>query len=93
LANTGAVVSSLAIFGNPLDNGPDDRASLQGWKACIDHAGLFGCDLVCGFTGWLRGRPVPDSIPRFKKVLGDLARRAADRGVRLAFENCPMGGD
>ena len=24
---------------------------------------------------------------------GDLARRAADRGVRIAFENCAMGGN
>jgi sugar phosphate isomerase/epimerase len=28
----------------------------------------------------------------FKKVFGPLARRAADKGVRLAFENCDMGG-
>jgi sugar phosphate isomerase/epimerase len=28
----------------------------------------------------------------FKKVFGPLAKRAKDKGVRLAFENCDMGG-
>jgi sugar phosphate isomerase/epimerase len=32
-------------------------------------------------------------MPRFKEVFGPLAKRAADKGVRLAFENCEMGGD
>jgi sugar phosphate isomerase/epimerase len=92
LAGSGAVISSLGIYGNPLETGPEDKATLKGWQACIDHAHLFGTDLVCGFAGRLRGKPVPASIPRFKKVFGDLAKRAADRGVRLAFENCWMGG-
>jgi sugar phosphate isomerase/epimerase len=39
------------------------------------------------------GRPVPESIPRFKEVWSPLVERAANQGVRIAFENCPMGGD
>ena len=31
-------------------------------------------------------------MPRFKEVFGELARHAEDRGVKLAIENCPMGG-
>ncbi len=92
LAESQAVVSSLAVYGNPLEQGPEDRETLEGLRAAIDHAALFGCDLVCGFAGRVRGKPVPDSIPAFKRVWGDLAERAADKGVRLAFENCPMGG-
>jgi len=92
LAPTGAVISSLGIYGNPLESGPDDLATIKAWETCIDQAHLFGTDLVCGFAGRLKGRPVPDSIPRFTAVFGELARRAADRGVRLAFENCWMGG-
>jgi sugar phosphate isomerase/epimerase len=31
-------------------------------------------------------------MKRFKQVWKPLARRAADKGVRIAFENCTMGG-
>jgi len=84
-----AVISSLGIFGNPLiaSNTAND------WKKCIDAAGLFGCDLVCGFAGRIVDKPIPESMKQFKKVFGPLAQRAADKGVRLAFENCDMGGD
>ena len=92
LDGTGAVISSLGIFGNPLETLPDDKITLTGWKKCIDNAHLFGCDIVAGFAGRLRDRPIDESIPCFKKVFGPLAKRAADKGVRIAFENCDMGG-
>lgn len=93
LGDSGAVISSLGIYGNPLEMDPQARDTLRSWRACIDHAHLFGTDLVCGFAGRVRGKPVPESLPRFRKVFGDLAKRATDKGVRLAFENCWMGGD
>ncbi|MDX9981485.1 MAG: sugar phosphate isomerase/epimerase [Lentisphaeria bacterium] len=93
LDGTGAVISSIGVFGNPLETGEEDVASLRGWEALIDHAHLFGTDLVCGFTGRLRGKSIDESIPRFKEVFGELASRAAGKGVRLAFENCNMGGN
>jgi len=92
LADHDIRISALAVFGNPLEEAPIDREVRQSWETLIDHAHLFGCDIVAGFTGRLRGRPIPESIPRFKEVFGPLARRAADRGVRLAFENCAMEG-
>lgn len=88
----GAVVSSLGIFGNPLENGKTDKITLDGWKKCIDNAHLFGCDIVAGFTGRLRGKRIDESINRFKQVWTPLAKRAKDKGVRIAFENCDMGG-
>src|ERR1700712_1022066 len=92
LGSSGAIISSLGMFGNPLETSPDDLETLRGWESCIDHAALFGTNLVCGFTGRLRGKPLPESIPQFKKIFGELTRRAADKGVRIAFENCWMGG-
>ncbi len=93
LEGTGATITSLAMFGNPLDpHAGNHKETLAGWKACIDNAHLFGCDLVCGFAGRIIDKPIPESIPAFKKVFGDLAKRAADKGVRIAFENCDMGG-
>ena len=56
LADSGAIISSIGVFGNPLEGTPIDLESLQGWKDAIDCAHLFGADMVCGFTGRLRGK-------------------------------------
>lgn len=88
-----AVVSSLAIFGNPLGSLPKDEETLRGWQTLIDNAHLFGADIVAGFTGRVRGESIDASIPRFREVFGPLSARAADRGVRIAFEICDMGGN
>jgi sugar phosphate isomerase/epimerase len=93
LAGSEAVISSIGVYGNPLETTETDLKTLAGWEAAIDHAKDFGADIVCGFTGRLRGRKLPESIPRFQEVFGRLADRAASRGVRLAFENCAMGGN
>lgn len=92
LAGTGAVVSTVSVYGNPLETEELDLKTLAGWEQAIDHAHDFGASIVSGFTGRLRGRKLPESIPRFQEVFGRLADRAAAKGVRLAFENCAMGG-
>ena len=92
LADSHAVISSLGVYGNPLETGPKDKETLQGWKEAIDHAHLFDCDIVAGFTGRLRNRPIDESMPRFRQVWTPLAKRAQAKGVRIAFENCDMGG-
>jgi len=93
LAGTDVIISSLSLFGNPLETEVQDLETLKGWEQLIDHAHLFGTDIVSGFTGRLRGKPIDESLPRFKEVFSELAKRAEDRGVRLAFENCSMDGN
>jgi sugar phosphate isomerase/epimerase len=93
LAGSSAAISSLSVFGNPLADDAMARQTGTGWQKLIDAARLFGCDLVTGFSGRVVDKPVDESMPAFKKVFTPLARRAADAGVRLAFENCQMGGD
>jgi sugar phosphate isomerase/epimerase len=92
LKGSDAVVSSLAIFGNPLEETELDLETRESWKACIDHAHLFGCDIVAGFTGRLRGKPIHESMDAFRTVWGELADYAAKKEIRIAFENCDMGG-
>ena len=93
LGDSGPIISSLAMFGNPLDPKADSFTNtVKGWKECIDNAHLFGTDLVCGFAGRVIDQPIDQSMKQFKKVFGDLTKRAADKGVRIAFENCDMGG-
>jgi len=93
LGDSGATISSLGMYGNPLETEPIDRETADGFEKLIDQAHLFGADIVVGFAGRLRGKSIPESIPRFKEVFSPLAKRAADRGLRIAFENCSMGGN
>ncbi len=89
LEGTGTYVSTLGYYCNALEN-EQQRHELE---YAIDNAHLFGAKVVATFAGALEGKDVPSAIPRFKEVFSELARRAEDRGVKLAIENCPMGGD
>ena len=93
LEKSDTVVSSLAVFGNPLETEEIDLQTVRAWKEAIETASDFGCDLVCGFTGRVRGKPVPESLPRLKEIWLPLLERAQALKIRIAFENCPMGGD
>ncbi len=83
-----AVISSVGVFGNPLQ----DEVTARDFGRLIDAAHLFKCNLVTGFAGAIEGKPLPESLNQFKKVWGELSRRAEAKGVRIAFENCDMGG-
>ena len=93
IGDADVVIDTLGMFGNPLEGNDLDKATLAGWEALIDNAHLFGAKTIAGFTGRVRGKPLPDSLPRFKEVWGRLAKRAADKGLRIAFENCAMDGN
>jgi sugar phosphate isomerase/epimerase len=86
-------ISTLGMFGNVLEDQEMDRQTLQGWKDCIDNAHHFGANCVAGFTGRIRNKALTDSLPQYKKVWTELAQRAADKGIRIAFENCAMDGN
>ena len=93
LGDSGAVISSLGVYGNPLNGTGIFEDTLKSLERVIDSAHHFGCSMVSTFAGRLPDRPVPESIPKFKEVFGPLAKRAKDKGVTIVFENCPMGGN
>ena len=88
-----ATIGSIGVYGNPLESTPKDLETRQSLALLIDNAHLFGTDVVTGFSGRLRGKPVDESLPIFKEVFGELTKRAEAKGVRIALENCPMGGN
>lgn len=88
LLGSTATISSIGYYANPLTKQSD--ADL--FAKYIDSAHLFGTNIVGGFTGSLDGRPIPENIPVFKKVWSELAKRAEDKGVKIAFENCDYDG-
>jgi len=93
IEGTDIIISSLSIFGNPLGDKNEDALTLKSWELLIDKAHLFNCEIISGFTGRVRDASIPDSMSQYKKVFGELAKRAENKSLKIAFENCPMGGD
>ena len=50
--------------------GSEDREALQGWKDCIDNAHHFGATCVAGFTGRVRGKPLPVVVAEVGQLAG-----------------------
>ncbi|MBA3687044.1 MAG: sugar phosphate isomerase/epimerase [Planctomycetes bacterium] len=88
-----ARIAALGVFGNPLGTDEEAAEIRSQWEKVIDNAHEFGTDVVAGFAGADPTKPIHDNIERFKQVWGPLAERAKAKRVRIAFENCPMGGD
>ena len=86
-------VSAISVFGNMLEHSETATHTCECFKRAIDCASLFGTDIVSGFTGREPDRPIPDNIPRFKEVWTPIVEYAASKKVRVAFENCNMGGN
>ena len=93
LDGTGSAISSVSVYGNPLLDTESGLRTRESWIELIDAAERFGTDLVAGFTGRLTGVPVDESMPKFKEVFTYIVKYAQDKGVRIAFENCFMGGN
>ena len=91
-----------ACYRNPLDPTQTESARAVLHRA-IDVAGLLGVRTVSGFPGGViqtalnpRGgqpviAPLENFIPQIIAFWEPVARYAAERGVRLAFEHCPQG--
>ena len=82
-----------SVYGNPLADTEKGNETRESFKKLINSAHLFGTDLVTGFAGRLIDKPVDASIPEFKKVFTPLAELAKEKNIKIAFENCNMGGN
>lgn len=91
-----------ALYKNPLDPRQSDYARATFLRA-IDVAAHIGVKTVGGFPGAIieltenpkGGNPVyqpfESFLPRLLEFWEPIAHIAAERGVRIAFEHCPMG--
>ena len=91
LGAAGVAASGLGYYPNPLT---PDRAEAQVYIDHLHHviqaAGLLGIKVVNTYLGRDWTRTVEDNWPLFREVWKPLVRFAADYGVRIAIENCPM---
>ena len=87
----GVAISALGYYSNPLaaDAGEAERAQSH-LRKVIDAAPLLGLNTVNSFIGAHTKLPLEENMQRFAGVWPDLVRYAADRGVRIGIENCPM---
>lgn len=91
LAEKGLSVSGLGYYPNPLHADAAHRDAVIGHlRRVIDAAGMMGVAVVNTFVGGDRSLTVDQNWARAVEIFGPIVAHARDRGVRLAFENCPM---
>ena len=91
LERRGLSISGLAYYPNPLDPDPGERERVAAHLTkVIDAAQRLGVPTVGTFVGRDQARSIEDNWPVFDEVWPPLVAHAAQRGVKIAIENCPM---
>ncbi|HTW08391.1 MAG TPA: sugar phosphate isomerase/epimerase, partial [Acidimicrobiales bacterium] len=91
LAKHGLEISALSYYPNNLH--PDDehrRAVNAHLCKVVDAAHQLGVGVVGTFIGNDKDKPLPENLRRFREIWPPLVHYAAERGVKVAIENCPM---
>ncbi len=84
-------ISALGYYPNLLAPvRAEAEAGLAHLLKVIDAAPLVGVNLVTSFIGRDWTRSIDENWPQFLATWPPLVRYAAERGVRIAIENCPM---
>ncbi len=87
----GLVISSLAYYPNNLDPDPAvQRAAHEHLRKVIAAARTLDVEVVGTFIGRDQRRSVDESLEQVRLAWPPLVRFAADHGVKVAIENCPM---
>jgi sugar phosphate isomerase/epimerase len=91
LAERGIAISALGYYPNPLSPDLEHRAEvLAHLRHVIAAAAKLGVPVVNTFIGNDKDKPLNENFAEFEKVWPDLVAVAADHGVKIAIENCPM---
>jgi sugar phosphate isomerase/epimerase len=92
LKNNGLDISSLGYYPNPLHPDADHRkVVIDHLKKVIDAAPLVMDDPIVGtFVGRDKDKTIEENLESFAEIWPPIVKYAAERGVRIAIENCPM---
>jgi sugar phosphate isomerase/epimerase len=91
LRQRGASIAALGYYPNPLHPDPRHRAAVvEHLGKVIDAAPKLGVSVVNTFLGADSSKSQRENWQEAKRVWPDIVKRAADNGVRVAIENCPM---
>jgi len=91
MAGAGVEISGLGYYPNPL--APDQQEAqvyIDHIEAVISAAALLDVPTVNTFIGRDRTKSVEDNWPVFQKRWPPIVEFAAEQGVRIGIENCPM---
>jgi len=91
LEKHGVRFSALGYYPNVLDaDAAQAERAIAHLKTVISAARLLGLSTVNTFVGAHHQKSPPENFQRFREVWPAILAFAADHGVRLAIENCPM---
>jgi sugar phosphate isomerase/epimerase len=87
----GLEISSLGYYPNPLHPDADHRkAVIEHLKKVIVAAGMIGVPVVGTFVGRNKGKTLEANFDDFAQVWPPIVKFAAEHGIKIAIENCPM---
>ncbi len=87
----GVEISGLGYYPNPLAADPEEaRLYVDHIKRVITASAVLGMHQMNTFVGRDPSLSVADNWPRFLETWRPLVHFAADQGVRIGIENCPM---
>jgi sugar phosphate isomerase/epimerase len=90
-ASKRVTISGLGYYPNPLvPDSAEAQVYIDHIKKVIEGARRLGVGVVTSFVGRDWTKSVDDNWPRFLEVWRPLIQFAADNGIRIAIENCPM---
>jgi len=93
LARHDLELSAVSYYENNLHPGEAERAEIHDHlRACIRAAAMLGVPCVGTFVGRDPGRTVAENRGLAEEIFPPLVSFAAERGVKLVVENCPMEG-
>ncbi|MHC4443071.1 MAG: sugar phosphate isomerase/epimerase family protein [Planctomycetota bacterium] len=89
----GIRISCLAgFYVNHMDpNAEEAKKHYDHVRNCITLAKHIGVPVVAGFAGRVMNGWLDNSVNRFKQIWSEHAKFAENNGIKIAFENCPMG--
>jgi sugar phosphate isomerase/epimerase len=91
VAGAGLGISSLAYYPNPLHPDPEHRAAVHSHlRKVILAAEMLKIPIVGTFAGRDKHKNLPENLDQFAEAWPPLVKFAAEHGVKIAIENCPM---
>lgn len=91
LSDKGIQISGLGYYPNPLHEDADHRQAVSDHiKKVITAASLMNVPVVNTFIGADQTKTQAENWEHAKEIWHPLVDHAAESGVRIAIENCPM---
>ena len=87
----GLEISSLGYYPNPLHPDPDHRTEvIEHLKKVIVAAEMLHVPIVGTFVGRNKDATFEANLDQFAQIWPPIVKFAADHGIKIAIENCPM---